>query len=501
MLNTKKKFLASGTFGMVYKILFDDKPACQKCFVEVETKYGIAPDILREIFHFSSPYSKISVLDVAPTFNDITMDLFDGDLYLKKKNKIVLDRKDMAEIRTQVLNQLYAIHSHGFIHSDIKIANILFSENKNEYAICDFGLSEFYGFPAIKKEYVCTDYFKAPEKAHIKNNINYDVYSLGATLYYLNELKFKPNIDKKTIFSPIITELLNDDHTVSAKTLLKKQVANVNNWVDELIRALNLTSICIEKKADINDSIFLDLSVKNNRYHSYVFGQPELYELEYLDDMFHAYVNNTVAFHQNNNLEIKLKMVHVHKNIHSHLESLLFAWFLIDNVPPTTLLDPTIEGMLYFNYSCKLFEFNTLYKLSIHKYVAEVEFNITSHIVSKKIAFTPAVFYLYYFLYAIAKTYPSHYYLEYRILEGVSLPLLLLYFLAPKPVICSQLTYVQLSHEILLCAIDFVSHKTISNGDFLNCILPTVKMMPSNIMQYLIENNDLRMFLITRATH
>ena len=58
MLNTKKQFLASGTFGMVYKIQFNDKPACQKCFVEVETKYGIAPDILREIFHFSSPILK-----------------------------------------------------------------------------------------------------------------------------------------------------------------------------------------------------------------------------------------------------------------------------------------------------------------------------------------------------------------------------------------------------------------------------------------------------------
>jgi serine/threonine protein kinase len=412
----------------------------------------------------------------------------------------VLDRKDMAEIRTQVLHQLYAIHSHGFIHSDIKIANILFDEKKKEYVICDFGLSEFYGFPAIKKEYVCTDYFKAPEKAHIKNNINYDVYSLGATLYYLNELKFKPNIDKKTIFSPIITELLNADHTVSAKTLLKKQVANVNNWVDELIRALNLSTASVEKTTDINDAIFLDLSVKNNRYHSYVFGQPELYELEYLDDMFLAYANHQLAFHQNNNLEIKLKILQVHKNIHSHLETMLFAWFLIDNVPPTTLLDPTIEGMLYFNYSCKLFEFNTVYKLSIHKYVAEVEFNITSHIVSKKIAFTPAVFYLYYFLYAISKTYPSHYYLEYRILEGVALPLMLLYFLAPKPVICSELTYVQLSHEILLGAIEFVLHKKINNRELLNCILATFKMIPYNLIQYLVENNDLLRYLSACAT-
>ncbi len=497
MLNTKKKFLASGTFGMVYKILFNDKPACQKCFVEVDTKYGISPDILREIFHFSSPYSKISVLDVAPNLSDFTMDLLDGDLYLKKKNKIVLDRKDMVEIRTQVLNQLYAIHSHGFIHSDIKIANILFNEKQNEYVICDFGLSEFYGFPAVKKEYICTDYFKAPENANIKNNINYDVYSLGATLYYLNELKFQAKIDKKTIFTPIITELLNDDHVVSAKTLLKKNISigNVDKLVAELIEALKLTMVSVEKTTDINDSIFLDLSVKNNRYHPYVFGQTPLYELEYLDDMFLAYANNRVAFHQNNNLGIKLKVLQAHKHMHSHLESLLFAWYLIDNVPFTGLLDPIIEGLVYFNYSCKLLEFNTLYKIVLREYVAEVEFNITSHIVSKKISFTPAIFYLYYFLHAIAKTHPSHYYLEYRILEGTALPLLLLYLLAPKPIICSELPHVRLSHEILMCAIDFVLHKTISNREFLNSILPTFKMIPANHIQYLVENNDLLRYL------
>lgn len=500
-MSTAKKFLASGTFGMVYKIQFNDKPACQKCFVEVETKYGIAPDILREIFHFSSPYSKIAVLDVAPNFNDITMDLLEGDLYLKKKNKIVLDKKEMLEIRAQVLNQLYAIHSHGFIHSDIKIANILFNQN-DEYIVCDFGLSEYYGFPAIKKEYICTNYFKAPENGLPRNNINYDIYSLGATLHYLNELKFQEKIDKKTIFSPIITELLNDDHVVSAKTLLKKGIVGFgeNSLVNELIRALNLTTLSIEKNTDINDTMFLDLSVKNNRYHPYFFVQNPLYELEYLDDMFLAYANHRVAFHHQNKVEIKLKILQGHKNIHSHLETMLFAWFLIDNVPFIGLIDSVIEGMLYFNYSCKIFEFNTLNKICIRKYVNEVEFNITSHIVSKKIAFTPAVFYLYYFLYAIAKTYPSHYYLEYRILEGIALPLLLLYFLAPKPIICSELTYVQLSHEILRYAIDFMLHKTISNCDFLNCILSTVKMMPANLMQYLIENNHLRMFLTTRAS-
>ena len=500
MLNNKK-FLASGTFGMVYKIPFNEGSVCQKIFLEPENKYGISQDILREIFHFSSPYSQISILHLSPNFSDFTMDLFDGDLFLTKKDKVVVDKKDMLEIRSQILKQLYEIHSHGFLHSDIKIANILFHKQKNVFVLCDFGLSEFYGFPSIKKEYICTDYFKAPENG-IKNNINYDIYSLGATLYYLNESKYNPKIDKKMIFSPIVTDLLNNDHTVSAKSLIKTLKSDdewmtvSNDCIFELIRALHVKDDgTMKQSTDINDSIFLDLSVKNNRYHAYGFGEPPLFELEYLDDMFLTYYNKQIAFNQTNNIEIKIKQLQTHKNIKTHLETLLFAWYLIDNVPLTNLLDKIIEGLLFFNYSCKILEFNTLNKIVIPKYVNEVEFNITSHILSKKISFTPAVFYLYYFLYKLSSKYPSYYYLEYRILEGIALPLLLLYLIMPKPIICSDLTYARLSFEILLCAIDFVRHKKISNQEFINCIRPILQMFPSTLKQYLIENNELLTYL------
>ena len=491
-----KQYLASGTFGMVYKVLINNSPACQKMFLETDNKYGTCQDILREIFHFSSPYSKLAIYDIAPSFKCITVDLYDGDLYLNKKNKGLLLDTDLMAIRSQLLEQLYLIHSHGFIHSDVKIANVLFKQN--EYALCDFGLCEFYGFPGVRKPYICTEYFKAPENS-IKNNINFDIYSLGATLHYLNELKFNEIIDIQSISNPVIIELLNSDHSISAKKMMRKENQTLplkDEYVSRLKAALDLNTMTAQNQnTDINDSIFLNLSIKNDRYHSYNFGQPRLYELEYLDDMFTKYSENRVVFNQYNNMEKKLSVLKGHRNINTHLETLFFAWYLIDTVPQMGLIDPIIESILYFNYSCKILEFNSLYKVTVQlNYLNNIEFNISSYIMSKKIAFTPAVFYLYYFLYAISTEFPSQYYLEYRILEGIALPLLLLYFIRPVS-FSSELTYLKLSFEIVMCAIDFVRLKKIRNIEFEAIIRTTVKYVPPNVFNYVIENNELNEYL------
>lgn len=498
MLNSKQ-YLASGTFGMVYKVLINNAPACQKVFLETDNKYGTCQDILREIFHFSSPYSKLAIYDISPNFNCITVDLYDGDLYLNKKNKGILSDTELLEIRSQLLEQLYGIHSHGFIHSDIKIANVLFNQKKNEYALCDFGLSEFYGFPGVRKSYICTEYFKAPENS-IKNNINFDVYSLGATLYYLNELQFKEEIDMQSISNPVISDLLNSDHSISAKKMMQKENQTLHlplkdEYMSRLKAALNLNTTTTQN-TNINDSIFLNLSIKNDRYHSYGFGQPCLYELEYLDDMFTKYSENRVIFNQYNNIEKKLSVLKGHRNINTHLETLFFAWYLIDTVPQMGLIDPIIESILYFNYSCKILEFNSVYKVKVQlNYLNNIEFNISSHIMSKKIAFTPAVFYLYYFLYTISTEFPSQYYLEYRILEGIALPLLVLYFIRPVPFSSADLTYMKLSFEIIMCAIDFVRFKKIRNIEFEGIIRTTLKYVPHNAFNYVIENNELNEYL------
>jgi len=495
MLNSKQ-YLASGTFGMVYKVVLNNNaPACQKMFLEADNKYGTCQDILREIFHFSQSYSKLVIYDISPNFKSITVDLYDGDLYLNKKKKGLLLDSDLMAIRSQLLEQLYLIHSHGFIHSDVKIANVLFKQN--EYALCDFGLCEFYGFPGVRKPYICTEYFKAPENS-IKNNINYDIYSLGATLHYLNELKFNEIIDIQSISNPIIIELIHNDHNVSAKKIMQKENQTLtlkDEYMSRLKAALDLNQTTAEQTTDINDSIFLNLSIKNNRYHSYNFGQPQLYELEYLDDMFAKYSENRVFFNQNNNLEIKLCVLKGHVNVGTHLETLFFAWYLIDTVPQTGCIDPAMEALLYFNYSCKILEFNALYKIKVHlHYINNIEYNISSRIMSKKIAFTPAVFYLYYFLYAISNEFPSQYYLEYRILESIALPLLVIYFIRPVP-FSSDLTYLKLSFEIVVCAIDFVRLKKIRNIEFESIIKTTLKYIPQNISNYIIENNELNQYL------
>jgi serine/threonine protein kinase len=86
----------------------------------------------------------------------------------------------ITNIIPSLLNQLYNVHKTGFIHSDLKLDNIL--EKKGEICLCDWGLCEYYGYPKQLKTYQCTRYYKAPDK---RLSINVDLFSLGASLFYL----------------------------------------------------------------------------------------------------------------------------------------------------------------------------------------------------------------------------------------------------------------------------------------------------------------------------
>jgi serine/threonine protein kinase len=493
------KYLASGTYGMVYKIEYNGLFACMKEYFDPVDKFGVCDDVLRELFHFSMPYSKISVYHVSNNFKNIIIDLYDGDLYIFQKNNIYIgNNDDLKTIRSQITEQLYVLHSHGFIHSDVKIANILCNKTNAVFTLCDFGLCEYYGFPAIKKKYICTDYFKAPENG-VRNNVNFDIYSLGATLYFLDDIEFTHKIDKQSISNEIIQELIHDEHNISAKNVLNINKKNTKKlkYYENITLKLGLVPE-FEPFNNVNENIFLNLSIKNDAYHQYTFCS-KLYELDYLDDMFIMYMKIPFICNESNKIAIKSSLLRKHAKKKTHLETLLFSWFLVDNVPFLGNIHPKDELTIYFNFSCKLLEFSVFQKIDIKlDSIIEVEYNLIQLFINKKIFFTPAIFYIYYFLYKLAIEFPSKYNLEYRILESIILSILLLYLIRPIAY-DKNMTYVKLSYNIIMCSIDCL-YKRNTDSCLTKIVKETISMLDSEIIDIIIENKELKEYLLSNHT-
>lgn len=107
-----------------------------------------------------------------------------GDLYARiKKGK--LTEKQAGHIFIQIVKGINSLHIKGIIHRDIKLENILLSDNSEmpKAKIADFSLAEFYKNKSLSTK--CgTPGFMAPE---IFNNEKYDervdIFSAGIILY------------------------------------------------------------------------------------------------------------------------------------------------------------------------------------------------------------------------------------------------------------------------------------------------------------------------------
>ncbi|MBZ0136700.1 MAG: serine/threonine protein kinase [Planctomycetes bacterium] len=96
-----------------------------------------------------------------------------------------------ARILQEIGRALEYAHRYGVIHRDIKPDNILWSERHNVMKLVDFGLARMYGDPTEihmtrTGMVVGTPHYMSPEQVSGKVlDGRSDIYSFGATLYYL----------------------------------------------------------------------------------------------------------------------------------------------------------------------------------------------------------------------------------------------------------------------------------------------------------------------------
>ena len=222
------KNISRGGFGKVYKALNEETQKVvavkeffhYKCQVrdpqtnEVKTTFDADIDLVNIAKEkFRREKAKIqecahaNIVKVYEEFEEnntcyYSMEYIEGKSLVNKK--CIGEREALTIIR-QVAEALKAIHEKGYNHSDVKPQNILLDSN-GVVTLIDFGGAHYYGYDdgdASDSPYTVLIQTKTegytPELAYKKKGFHAgrDIFSLGATLYYLLTGSSPKAIDKQ----------------------------------------------------------------------------------------------------------------------------------------------------------------------------------------------------------------------------------------------------------------------------------------------------------------
>ena len=122
---------------------------------------------------------------------------YDDVFNLKYDN--VLTKNDILEIARLLIDAVRFLHQHGIIHGDIKLENVLLSENTIK--LIDFEASTRVHIPIdyriIRTKMKVTRDYASPELLEFGHNgFSNDIWALGMSLYMLFENEFCFNINE-----------------------------------------------------------------------------------------------------------------------------------------------------------------------------------------------------------------------------------------------------------------------------------------------------------------
>jgi len=192
----------SGTFGEIFFGFINESntPIVLKRFQEDYSEQILDKDVIKEIIllqlfnqypetntvHFYGIYVSDDRESVCLVLERLETTLHSISVRVKKddtKHRGRLNGEQYKIIFYKLLKSINAIHSLGFLHNDIKLANIML--NGNDIKLIDFGLAKFIGLSPISnqvREYDTTSVIKAPD-----NRISFstDIFSLASTMVHL----------------------------------------------------------------------------------------------------------------------------------------------------------------------------------------------------------------------------------------------------------------------------------------------------------------------------
>lgn len=175
------------------------------------------------------------------------------------KNSLSIDTK--YELVEQLVKGLYALHSLGIIHRDIKLENVLLdSDEALNIKIIDFGLSRFMGINEYTEDIAGTLYYFPPEILK-KERITQkgDIWSLGVVLYFILLKTFPFGNDIRNEYTPMFDVINN----IFYKNVYLTVSENINNK-ECLIK--NIINFCLDRDVNQRADIFLVSNLMKNNY-------------------------------------------------------------------------------------------------------------------------------------------------------------------------------------------------------------------------------------------
>ena len=195
--------LGRGAMGITYKA-FDTNLRCPVALKVINNAY-LNSDVARQRFlREARAAAALRHQNVASVFHLGTdhesyfyaMEFIDGetvDAYMKRTGP--LSPVEALEITMQVSRALAAAVKQQLVHRDLKPANLMLVDEEGEKVVkvIDFGLAksakregEDSGALTVGGGFVGTPHFASPEQLEERDiDIRSDIYSLGATLYYM----------------------------------------------------------------------------------------------------------------------------------------------------------------------------------------------------------------------------------------------------------------------------------------------------------------------------
>lgn len=185
----------------------------------------------------------------------IAMEYIDG----RPTSELKLTRDETLKACKEVALALHSAHAQGIVHRDIKPSNIIVDKNRRAW-LADFGIAKVTTAESgLTKtgDIVGTPHFMSPEQAggrHREVDARSDIFSLGATLYYLLSGSFP--FTGKNVFEMMRAVMMEDpppltsiDHTIPAeldaivgKAMQKenrKRYNSAKEFADDIDRYLN----------------------------------------------------------------------------------------------------------------------------------------------------------------------------------------------------------------------------------------------------------------------
>ncbi|XP_002165681.3 serine/threonine-protein kinase PLK4 isoform X1 [Hydra vulgaris] len=199
------ELLGRGSFAVVYRAVH--KPTCKEVAIKMIDKKKLqSSSMMKRVCNEVEIHCQLkhpSILEMYGSFEDsnyvyLILELcHNGELQQYLKKSPMNEEQARKTIREVIIGLLY-LHSHGILHRDLSLGNILLTKNM-DIKIADFGLAAKLNMPTDKHYTMCgTPNYISPEIAtRSPHGLESDVWSLGCMLYTL--LVGKPPFDTEGV--------------------------------------------------------------------------------------------------------------------------------------------------------------------------------------------------------------------------------------------------------------------------------------------------------------